>query len=104
MDSPDTWCNGVAEARQCGHSLRRIHLNFTSCCGANQMKELGDPVLDRKRPVWPMVAAALVVFPVLYFLSYGPAIWLYVHCYNDYPWVSSISRVVYWPLDLVLRF
>jgi hypothetical protein len=31
---------------------------------------------ERKRAVWPWVAALLIGLPVLYVLSYGPACWL----------------------------
>ncbi len=31
---------------------------------------------DRKKPLWPWIAAVLIGLPVLYVASFGPACWL----------------------------
>jgi hypothetical protein len=49
---------------------------------------------DRKRPLWPLVTAALIGLPVLYVASFGPACWL------DIEPVSAICRIGHeWPVQ-----
>ena len=58
--------------------------------------------LDRKKSRWPMVAASLVLVPVLYALSFGPVFWLMDHTRNHHPIIGLALDVFYWPLLSVL--
>jgi len=55
-----------------------------------------------KRPLWPLLTAALVGLPVLYVASWGPAVWIYVYG-SDRGWrISGSLQIildwVYYPL------
>jgi hypothetical protein len=40
---------------------------------------------ERKPPLWPWIAAALIGLPVLYVASFGPACWIVSHSNEDLP-------------------
>jgi len=48
----------------------------------------------RKKPVWPWIVGVLVVVPVLYVLSFGPACWLGSRELTQ-PWGSRGVFIVY---------
>lgn len=51
---------------------------------------------NRKRSVWPWVAAVLIGVPTLYFLSFGPACWIAAKSGWHRPFES-----IYWPIGYV---
>ena len=54
---------------------------------------------DRKKPLWPWIAALLIGLPVLYVLSFGPACWTKARSSGP----SSVPRlaIVYVPVGWV---
>jgi len=53
---------------------------------------------ERKRPLWPLVTAAVVGLPVLYVASIGPVVWVFAHC-SPPDWVHAVAGWVYEPLE-----
>ena len=49
---------------------------------------------DRKKSLWPWIAALLIGLPVLYVASFGPACWIVAHHGGH----SSLFDHVYWPI------
>src|SRR5262245_47217781 len=53
----------------------------------------------RKRPLWPLLTAALLGLPVLYVLSFGPACWIASHTLDRGDSVVAKSlNLVYQPI------
>jgi hypothetical protein len=58
---------------------------------------------DRKKPLWPWIAALLIGLPVLYVASFGPACWL-TSALDRHGWVEPNRKLVaYWPLGRILH-
>ena len=47
-----------------------------------------------RRPLWPILTAALIGLPVLYVASFGPACWLASRNHADR---RIVFQTVYWP-------
>jgi hypothetical protein len=57
-------------------------------------------VINRRERWAKRTAAAMVAAPALYFLSWGPAIWLY-HKLGRPRWFENVVGPVYLPLDWI---
>jgi hypothetical protein len=51
---------------------------------------------DRKRPLWPLLTAALIGLPLLYVASFGPVCWWLPQ--GEIPVVRRGIAAAYWPL------
>jgi hypothetical protein len=56
-----------------------------------------------KKTSWWMVVAVLIVTPVLYVASFGPACWLYTKVEQP-PWAGTALTTVYAPIYLLFDF
>lgn len=56
--------------------------------------------MSKSRPLWPLVAAVLIGLPVLYVLSYAPAIW--IRSRYDTSLAGQSFTAVYGPLSKAL--
>jgi hypothetical protein len=57
---------------------------------------------QRKKPLWPWIAALLIGLPVLYVLSRGPVEWLYVWGYLP-NWTVAPMMTFYSPISWILE-
>ena len=57
---------------------------------------------ERKKPVWPWIVTCVVMLPVSYVLSFGPACWISAYPNRGFPGgpltKTPHAMIVYWPL------
>ena len=58
---------------------------------------------DRNRPLWAWMIGIAVVMPILYALSWGPAVWMCDRWQARPLWLWQAADVVYTPLGHVIN-
>jgi len=56
---------------------------------------------ERKRPIWPWIAALMIGLPVLYVALFGPACWWMSPSPGPGPWRVAHAPQCFWPIGYV---